>query len=378
MPPKLTIVVSQAQGKNPLKRQLEEELAARLLMEPGLDVSVVPHVYDMQADHTGMLFLRSVRGPMVILGWLYPRALRWVLDRQGIRGHDGVSLLVPEDQEEIDEEEAPPEPHGIGPVEVPDRKIYCIDLRTSSKSKDYLEEIRRIQGELREASQPLVNLLGWINGSPAPAQLERYLAGGEVGGQKSEVGGQEGEANGHHGNNGGSPLSSLNSQLATLNSPGQLHDFSQQDAGRRWYPVIDYSRCTNCMECIDFCLFGVYGVDTLDRILVEAQDNCKKGCPACSRVCPENAIIFPQHKTPAIAGAEGEVAGLKIDLTELFGGGGKDSLTVAVAERDVELLRDGRNAVGMTVGVPKRQSSTASKPRDELDDLMDRLDSLGV
>ena len=74
--------------------------------------------------------------------------------------------------------------------------------------------------------------------------------------------------------------------------------------GRRWYPVIDYSRCTNCMECIDFCLFGVYGVDKLDRILVESQDNCKKGCPACSRVCPEQAIIFPEYKTPAIAGAK--------------------------------------------------------------------------
>ena len=86
--------------------------------------------------------------------------------------------------------------------------------------------------------------------------------------------------------------------------------------------MIDYSRCTNCMECLDFCLFGVYGVDKLDRILVENQDNCKKGCPACSRVCPEQAIMFPDYKTPAIAGAPvGQVSGLKIDLTKLFGGG---------------------------------------------------------
>ena len=76
-----------------------------------------------------------------------------------------------------------------------------------------------------------------------------------------------------------------------------------QQPGRRWYPVIDYSRCTNCMECLDFCLFGVYGVDGLDRLFVENQDACKKGCPACSRVCPEHAIIFPEYKTPAIAGA---------------------------------------------------------------------------
>src|SRR5207249_6476478 len=86
-------------------------------------------------------------------------------------------------------------------------------------------------------------------------------------------------------------------------------------AGRRWYPVIDYSRCTNCMECLDFCLFGVYGVDALDRLVVENQDSCKKGCPACSRVCPEHAIMFPDYKTPAIAGAAvGSISALKIDL----------------------------------------------------------------
>jgi NAD-dependent dihydropyrimidine dehydrogenase PreA subunit len=142
---------------------------------------------------------------------------------------------------------------------------------------------------------------------------------------------------------------------------------------RRWYPVIDYSRCTNCMECIDFCLFGVYGVDSLDTILVEQQDNCKKGCPACSRVCPENAIIFPVHKTPAIAGADGEIAGLKIDLSKLFGA--PDGLAAAVAERDAELVADGRDAVGMTVGIPKRQTTKPPQQRDALDDLMDSLDN---
>src|SRR5687768_10949172 len=24
-----------------------------------------------------------------------------------------------------------------------------------------------------------------------------------------------------------------------------------------WFPVIDYSRCTNCMQCLSFCLFDV-------------------------------------------------------------------------------------------------------------------------
>src|SRR5437667_9722869 len=103
------------------------------------------------------------------------------------------------------------------------------------------------------------------------------------------------------------------------------------------------------MECIDFCLFGVYGVDKVETILVEQPDNCRKGCPACSRVCPENAIIFPQHKTPAIAGASVVVEGLKIDLSKLFGApeGGENAFEVAARERDEQLLLAGRNAVGM-------------------------------
>jgi hypothetical protein len=118
-------------------------------------------------------------------------------------------------------------------------------------------------------------------------------------------------------------------------------------------------------------------VDSLDRILVESQDNCKKGCPACSRVCPEQAIIFPEYKTPAIAGAPvGNISGLKIDLTKLFGGG--DALVIAAQERDRELVADGRSAVGLTVGIPKRQANKADGPKDDLDKLMDSLDALDI
>jgi MinD superfamily P-loop ATPase len=153
------------------------------------------------------------------------------------------------------------------------------------------------------------------------------------------------------------------------------------EANRRWYPVIDYSRCTNCMECIDFCLFGVYGVDKVDTILVEQPDNCRKGCPACSRVCPENAIIFPQHKTPSIAGSELASAGsLKIDLSRLFGAPetGESAEEAAIRERDEQLLAAGRNAVGSSVGLAKRQAEKPPEPKDDLDRLIDQLDELDV
>ena len=51
--------------------------------------------------------------------------------------------------------------------------------------------------------------------------------------------------------------------------------------------------------------------------------------------------MFPDYKTPAIAGAPvGAISGLKIDLTKLFGGG--DAMTIAAQERDRELVADGR------------------------------------
>src|SRR5438876_2526140 len=126
---RLTVVLSQAQGKNPAKRALEESIAAALIMEPGLDVSVVPYLYDLHPDHTGRLFLESVQGDMVVLGWMYPRAAYWLLDRDSIKGHYGESQLKPAADVDEDEDEAPPPPNGIGAVNVPDRHIYCVELR---------------------------------------------------------------------------------------------------------------------------------------------------------------------------------------------------------------------------------------------------------
>ncbi len=92
-----------------------------------------------------------------------------------------------------------------------------------------------------------------------------------------------------------------------------------------WFPVIDYDRCTNCMQCLSFCLFGVYGVDTAGKIQAQNEDNCKTNCPACSRVCPEVAIMFPKYKSGPINGDVVSAEDLqrekmKIDISALLGG----------------------------------------------------------
>jgi NAD-dependent dihydropyrimidine dehydrogenase PreA subunit len=355
---KMTVVLSQSPGKVPAKRHLEEEIAAALLLEPDIDVSIIPHLYDLPAEDTGLLFLRGVSTDLIVLGWLYPRASRWVLDRQNIKGRVGVSKFDLDDEEsEEDEDEDTPavEDRGIGAADVPNRSIYCLDLRKHAEAAKYVDEIKRI---VRESKTAIVGI--GIDGpaikpppstAPRPAPLLNVLTGATT------------------------------IPTAAVSQNGFVFDgrSSENPGRRRWYPVIDYTRCTNCMECIDFCLFGVYGVDGYDRILVEQQDNCKKGCPACSRVCPENAIIFPEYKTAAIAGAAvGGDTGVKIDLSKLFGGDSANALETAVAERDRELVADGRTAVGMAVGIPKRQTGRQEQPRDELDDLMDGLDNLGL
>ena len=96
-------------------------------------------------------------------------------------------------------------------------------------------------------------------------------------------------------------------------------------AWKPWFPVIDYDRCTNCMQCLSFCLFGVYGVDDGKKIQVQNNDNCKTNCPACSRVCPEAAIMFPKYKSGPINGdvvsdSDLNREKMKIDISALLGG----------------------------------------------------------
>jgi ferredoxin len=83
---------------------------------------------------------------------------------------------------------------------------------------------------------------------------------------------------------------------------------------RAWFPVIDYSKCTHCGACLDFCLFGVYSKTDDDKITVTAPFNCKDNCPACARICPHNAIIFPKYNNPPFNGDLSETASEKRNL----------------------------------------------------------------
>jgi Pyruvate/2-oxoacid:ferredoxin oxidoreductase delta subunit len=113
--------------------------------------------------------------------------------------------------------------------------------------------------------------------------------------------------------------------VAALDKARDEKGLQRVGAWKPWFPVIDYQRCTNCMQCLSFCLFDVYGVSADSKIKVQNQSNCKTECPACSRVCHEVAIMFPKYRHSPINGDEVSVddvrrEAMKVDISALLGG----------------------------------------------------------
>jgi len=156
--------------------------------------------------------------------------------------------------------------------------------------------------------------------------------------------------------------------------PGDQAADSAGTAGPRWkpwFPVIDYDRCTNCMQCLSFCLFDVYGVTKGGQITVQNEANCKTDCPACSRVCPEVAILFPKYKAGPINGDEISAEdvrreAMKVDISALLGG-------------DIySLLRD-RSAKAKSRFSKERDDDRALKERQRcLNKMQQAVDSLDI
>jgi NAD-dependent dihydropyrimidine dehydrogenase PreA subunit len=113
--------------------------------------------------------------------------------------------------------------------------------------------------------------------------------------------------------------------LRVVDETRESHGARSPGKWKPWFPVIDFQRCTNCMQCLSFCLFDVYGVSADGKIQVQNPSNCKTDCPACSRVCPEVAILFPKYRHGPIHGGEVNAddvrrESMKVDISALLGG----------------------------------------------------------
>ena len=172
MSKRLSVVISQSPSKNPVKRKLEEDIVAALLFENGIDVTVVPNLYDIKPDSTSMLALNSISGNVVVCSWLFERAGHWVLDRFGVMGQVGAVLLANDDEEEFDENTEDPSTDDKPVVndsrEIPKRKIYCLDFKASNKADDFIEEVKRIYAENAVNVVTLGDVIGASdNGNPS-------------------------------------------------------------------------------------------------------------------------------------------------------------------------------------------------------------------
>jgi len=312
----LTIIISAGRSNESTRLTLRKNLVDELAGRTGIAVATMPHLYDLTADGPGTRYLQSVPGDMVVLASLYPRAAYWVLDANGIKGRLGRTSF-------FDEEDAEAEPTGSaeGTAEMRDRKIWCLDTRPHEDARTLLEEIERI-------------VAGSI-GEPPDAS-------------------GDGEATG-------------------VEKPVCVEETTQY----RWYPVVNYGRCANCLECMNFCLFGVFGVDESGQLMVEQPDACRDGCPACSRVCPSQAIMFPHNNSPAVAG-DHTAAAVEYNpgLVQLFGLG--NPLDLAATERNRALQE-----TGTVDGVSQEASGDtfpAGRPaaKDYLDELADDLDKMDL
>ena len=121
---------------------------------------------------------------------------------------------------------------------------------------------------------------------------------------------------------GGANAAAVVAMVESVAAEGQVR---KPGGWKPWFPVIDFGRCTNCMQCLSFCLFDVYGVSKEGKIQVQNENNCKTDCPACSRVCPEVAILFPKYRFGPINGDEVSAEdtrreAMKVDISALLGG----------------------------------------------------------
>ncbi|MBN2584039.1 MAG: ferredoxin family protein [Planctomycetes bacterium] len=272
------IVVSRCADTCDPCRQFEDRTVECLAAKVECPIVVVPHLYNLTADHPAARRLAALKGQVTLGSWLHERPARWTLAALGC-----------------------------------DPQVFTRMVRSQ-------------EGQSPEAYAEA------LAGDATPA-------GDRAAGRPA---------------------------VETFDEP----------VSTRWYPVVDYSCCVGCRQCLDFCLFGVYELDEGDRVVAANPDNCKPGCPACSRVCPAGAIMFPHYEAdPVIAGREPaagkpDAAAEQARAAEITA---LRDLAAAEAERSV-CSRESADGPDREGSAPPRSGD--DRPRDELDDLIDSLDRL--
>ncbi|RXI44786.1 hypothetical protein DP145_10785 [Clostridium tetani] len=71
--------------------------------------------------------------------------------------------------------------------------------------------------------------------------------------------------------------------------------FVSEESKKYWKPSINYKKCENCKECMNFCS-KVYCFNNKKNKIEIKGENCELLCKSCQTVCKHNAIDLPNRK----------------------------------------------------------------------------------
>ncbi len=94
---KIAVVLSKSRDAHSGQLLLEQKLLDVVSLRPDVELTVIPHLYDLTPDGPAIDAIRAMPSDLFVLCWLYPRAAYWTLDAHGIRGRLGPMSSSPPD-----------------------------------------------------------------------------------------------------------------------------------------------------------------------------------------------------------------------------------------------------------------------------------------
>jgi NAD-dependent dihydropyrimidine dehydrogenase PreA subunit len=66
----------------------------------------------------------------------------------------------------------------------------------------------------------------------------------------------------------------------------------------QWDPKIDYTKCTTCGKCVEFCHMQAFEAETANgkKKTVVNPNRCVVFCRGCEDICPAGAISHPDEE----------------------------------------------------------------------------------
>lgn len=65
-----------------------------------------------------------------------------------------------------------------------------------------------------------------------------------------------------------------------------------------WNPKIDYTKCTTCGKCVEFCHMTAFRTEAINGKKKPAvnSNRCVLFCRGCEDICPTDAITHPDEE----------------------------------------------------------------------------------